>query len=269
MRLLAWNIRAGGGARIEAIIAALVRHDAEILVLSEYRSGVAGTRLRAALASLDYRWMSRAEPPAGANGVLIAARRRFRELGPVSVTVAEPWRMLDVAVGRVRLSGIYMPNLRAKVPYWEALIANLATRASESALAVGDFNTCRAWLDEPGAIDVTAHFLDRVEAAGFRDVWRHRFPERREFSWFSHRGNGFRIDHAFFSDRLAKRAGAIRYSHAEREGGLSDHSALLIDLGQAGERHSAGSSILKAGDQSWVTMPAPKWPRPGSPAACG
>jgi len=28
MRLLAWNIRAGGGARIEAIAAALVRHDA-------------------------------------------------------------------------------------------------------------------------------------------------------------------------------------------------------------------------------------------------
>jgi exodeoxyribonuclease III len=161
--------------------------------------------------------------------VLIAARRRFRELGPISTAVAEPWRMLGVAIGRTRLAGIYMPNLRAKVPYWEALIASLGACAGESALAVGDFNTCRAWLDEAGAIDVTAHFLDRVEAAGFRDVWRHRFPERREFSWFSHRGNGFRIDHAFFSARLARRTGAIRYSHAERERGLSDHSMLLID----------------------------------------
>jgi exodeoxyribonuclease III len=199
-------------------------------VLSEYRTDLAGARLRAALATLGYRWQSSLEPPAGANGVLIAARRWFRELGPVSPDVPEPWRMLEVAIGRVRVTGIYMPNLRAKVPYWETLIARLAMHAGDPALAVGDFNTCRAWLDEAGAIDVTAHFLDRVEAAGFRDVWRHRFPVRREFSWFSHRGNGFRIDHAFFSDSLAKRAGAIRYSHTERECGLSDHSALLIDL---------------------------------------
>lgn len=203
-------------------------------MLSEYRNGLAGARLRAALATLGYRCQIRMEPPAGANGVLIAARRRFRELGPVSPDVPEPWRMLEVAIGRVRVTGIYMPNLRAKVPYWETLIASLATRAGDPALAVGDFNTCRAWLDEPGAIDVTAHFLDRVEAVGFRDVWRHRFPARREFSWFSHRGNGFRIDHAFFSASLAKRAGVIHYSHTERECGLSDHSALLIDLRGSG-----------------------------------
>jgi exodeoxyribonuclease III len=234
MRLLGWNIRAGGGVRVDAIADALARHDAEILVLSEYRAGLAGARLRAALASLGYRWMTGEEPPAGANGALIAARRRFRELGPVSPDVPEPWRMLDVAVGRLRVTGIYMPNLRAKVPYWEALIARLATRNGDHALAVGDFNTCRAWLDEHGAIDATVYFLDRVETVGFRDVWRHRFPERREFSWYSHRGNGFRIDHAFFSASLARRAGAIRYSHTERELGLSDHSPLLIDLPRRG-----------------------------------
>ncbi len=52
MRLLAWNIRAGGGARIEAIVTALAQREAQILVLSEYRDGVAGARLRAALATL-------------------------------------------------------------------------------------------------------------------------------------------------------------------------------------------------------------------------
>jgi exodeoxyribonuclease III len=234
MRLLAWNIRAGGGARIAMIVEALAQHDADILVLSEYRSGLAGDRLRAELAVLGYRWVTASQPPPGANGVLIAARHRLRELGPVSPNVPEPWRMLGVAVGRLRVAGIYMPNLRAKVPYWEALIASLTPRAGDHTLAVGDFNTCRAWLDEPGAIDVTAHFLDRVEAAGFHDVWRHRFPERREFSWFSHRGNGFRVDHAFFSASLARRAGAIRYSHTERERGLSDHSPLLIELQRRG-----------------------------------
>jgi exonuclease III len=85
-------------------------------------------------------------------------------------------------------------------------------------------------VDEAGATDVTALFLDKIQAAGFRDVWRDRYPEGREYSWYSHRGNGFRIDHAFASPRLARRIGAIRYSHDERTTGLSDHSALLVEI---------------------------------------
>ena len=42
LRLLAWNIRQGGGARLAAIAEALARHDADILVLSEYRGGDVG-----------------------------------------------------------------------------------------------------------------------------------------------------------------------------------------------------------------------------------
>lgn len=230
LRLLAWNIRAGGGARVEAIVAALGTHDADVLVLSEYRNGLAGDRLRAALGVLGYRWTTTAQPPRGANGVLIAARRRFRELGPISDAVQEPWRMVGASVGDLRIAGIYMPNLRAKVPYWQALIASLTPHAETPALAIGDFNTCRAYVDEAGAIDACAHFMDRIEAAGFRDLWRHRFPDGREYSWFSTRGNGFRIDHAFFSAAAATRAGVVRYSHGEREAGLSDHSVLLADL---------------------------------------
>jgi exonuclease III len=72
--------------------------------------------------------------------------------------------------------------------------------------------------------------MDRVAELGFCDLWRQRYPDGREFSWYSHRGNGFRIDHAFLSPALAKRAGTVRYSHAERLAGLSDHSALILEL---------------------------------------
>jgi exodeoxyribonuclease-3 len=128
------------------------------------------------------------------------------------------------------LAGIYMPNLLAKVPYWEALIATLRRGNGGHALAVGDFNTCRPYLDEAGAIDKCAHYMDRIAEIGFCDLWRRRNPELREFSWFSTRGNGFRIDHAFLSGALAARAGPIRYSHDERLAGLSDHSPLILEL---------------------------------------
>ena len=229
LRLLAWNIRHGGGARLPAIIAALARHEADLLVISEYRGGDSGARLRAALAVSGYEHQTSLVPPPGKNGVLIAARRPFREHGAVSEAVPEPYRMVRVEVAGLRLTGIYMPNILAKVPYWEALIAALAAEAGP-ALAIGDFNTCRAYVDEPGAIDATAHFMDKVEAIGFCDLWRRRYPEGREFSWYSTRGNGFRIDHAFLSPALAADAGAVRYSHAERLAGLSDHSPLILDL---------------------------------------
>lgn len=117
MRLLAWNIRAGGGMRVARLIDAMAVHDADVLVLSEYRDGEAGIRLRIGLAALGYRWISTVQPPRGANGVLVAARRAFRQAGPVCASINEPWRMLDVTIDRLHLTGIYMPNLRAKVPY--------------------------------------------------------------------------------------------------------------------------------------------------------
>jgi len=231
LRLFAWNIRQGGGTRLAAIIAAVAHHEADILVISEYRGGDSANRLRVALAASGFRHQTGLAPPPGKNGVLIAARCPFREHGVVSTAVPEPYRMVRIEMAGLILCGIYMPNLLQKVPYWEALIAALAGEPGGAVLAIGDFNTCRAYVDEPGAIDATAHFMDKLEAVGFCDLWRRRHPEGREFSWYSTRGNGFRIDHAFLSPDLAARAGAVRYSHGERLAGLSDHSPLVLDLG--------------------------------------
>jgi hypothetical protein len=52
VRLLAWNIRQGGGSRLVGIIDALARHDADVLILSEYRGGDSAEPLRSALATL-------------------------------------------------------------------------------------------------------------------------------------------------------------------------------------------------------------------------
>jgi len=216
---------------VPAIAAALERHDADVLVLSEYRGGDAAQRLQRALAALGYPHMTTALPPAGRNGVLIASRLAIRETGHGRDGLAEPYRMVRIDVADICIFGIYMPNLLKKVPYWEALIDALAGEAGRPALAIGDFNTCRAYIDEAGAIDATAHFMDKIEAIGFCDLWRSRNPERREFSWYSTRGNGFRIDHAFLSPSLAARTAAIRYSHDERLAGLSDHSPLIVEIG--------------------------------------
>jgi hypothetical protein len=73
LRLLAWNIRQGGDSRLPRVADALARHEADVLVLSEYRRGEAAVRLRAAIAVLGYRYVTAVEPPPGRSGVLIAA----------------------------------------------------------------------------------------------------------------------------------------------------------------------------------------------------
>ena len=83
MRLLAWNIRQGGGSRLARIAAALDRHEADILVLSEYRGGQSAMRLLAVLDGLGYRYATTLILPPGRTGVLIAARCAFREHGTV------------------------------------------------------------------------------------------------------------------------------------------------------------------------------------------
>src|SRR6185312_13424949 len=94
LRLLAWNIRQGCGSRLPAIAEALIRHDADVLVLSEYRGGDSALRLREVLERLGYRHVTTPRPPPGKNGVLIAARRRFRTHGALSYDLPEPYRLV-------------------------------------------------------------------------------------------------------------------------------------------------------------------------------
>jgi exonuclease III len=58
--------------------------------------------------------------------------------------------------------------------------------------------------------------MDRIARRGFRDLDRRHYPDAREFSWYSAAGNGYRIDRAFGSERLAMHVVGVHYSHDER-----------------------------------------------------
>ena len=140
------------------------------------------------------------------------------------------WRLSGTAVQFVDLCE---PGILAQQKGQRVALKPLAVEAPLAAwreLAIGDFNTCRAHLEEAGAIDPTAHYMDAIDPIGFRDLWRPLYPDRREYSWFSTRNNGFRIDHAFLSQELAACAGTIHYPHEERIAGFSDYSPLILEL---------------------------------------
>ena len=172
--------------------------------------------------------MTGATPPSGGNGVLIAARQPFDDGGPLTDTGPEPYRIVRAYFGALRVYGVYMPNLLKKVPYWEALIAALAAEPLQAeALAIGDFNTCRAYVDEPGAIDSCAHFMDAVAEIGFCDLWRRNYPDGREFSCYKRAATASASTMLFCHPLLpdAPARSAIRTTSAQAASPTTRHSS--------------------------------------------
>jgi exonuclease III len=115
------------------------------------------------------------------------------------------------------------------------LLTAAEEKANEQHLIVGDFNTGRHCIDEKGRTFSCADQFEALAASGWCDAWRHIHHDEREYTWFSRlsggvQGNGFRLDHAFVTRPLLTRVQDCRYSHAEREAQVSDHSILILDI---------------------------------------
>lgn len=229
MKVFAWNIRQGGRKNREQVLARCRHHDADIIVLTEFRRNDVGDYLSESLRAAGWAHQAVGDADHRTNTNFVASRRPIGRTRPLDRRLEKSHRMLDVAIDGLRLTAVHMPNLREKFPYWEAVIRAGRRRRREDALFIGDFNTGKHYLDEPGATFVATEHMARLEHLGFTDVWRRANPAGREFTWYSPQAkNGFRLDHAFASPSLSARVTAIRYSHAEREQRLSDHSALVM-----------------------------------------
>jgi len=231
MRLVTLNLRHGGGRRMPALLAALLDYVPDVLVLTEHRQNAASTLLREGLSAAGlYHQIASCDSPR-VNHLLVAARHPL-EAAPQRCLSFDRQRLLAVRMDRLRLVAVHLPNLRAKLPHWEALLRLARSGRRMSTVYMGDFNTGHNVRDvEGGPFPFTAsEQMEALLAKGWVDAWRHMHPRGREFSWLSHRSRGFRLDHAFLSPACAPRLRAARFDHAVRETGMTDHSALIVDL---------------------------------------
>ena len=230
-RLLCWNIRHGGGSRTEAIAEAISAHDPDIVVLTEFRHNGFGARLHAHFANMGLIHHRSGQAAAPANTVSIASRLPLTPLPRRGDLGAWPHLVVAARCGNIRLTGLYFPNLKEKLPLLEYMLNLPPAYLKEPALLVGDLNSGKKGLDGP---DNFAFFgtpyIEKLEAQGWTDGFRHFQGDAQEFTWYSHRANGYRLDHAFASPPMTARLLNVRYSHRERETGLSDHSILIVDL---------------------------------------
>ena len=244
-KVLAWNLRHGGGPRrMPEIGLCLLEHAADVVILTEFRRTTGG-QIAGILHDHGWTHQHATDPPQGCNGVLIASRTPLE--GPAEIgATARPAGICNHAPAlRQRLAEVCLPGLglalaavhipcdgtgMLRAAAFQALIAAARRRRDEPYLVMGDLNAGRHHLDEAGATFTDTCCLGRLAALGYRDAWRDRHSAGREYSWYSHTGGGFRIDHALLSAPLVPRLRACWYSHRERELGLSDHSAMILSL---------------------------------------
>jgi exodeoxyribonuclease III len=233
MRLLALNLRHGGGRRMPALLAHLLRHEADVLVLCEHRHNAASALLREGLAAAGYGHVA-ASPGTPRQNHLLVASRLVLEPAPQRLLRLDPMRLLPVRVEGLLLVAVHLPNLKAKLPHWHALLTLAGRLAQAPAVYMGDFNSGHHVRDvqrPPFPFSASyEEYMGALEARGWVDAWRRLHPRRREYSWYSHRQRGFRIDHAFLSPGCAPSLRGAAFDHAVRETGASDHSALLVEL---------------------------------------
>ncbi len=184
-------------------------------------------------------------------GVLIAAREPLERL-PEPADAPWPERLLGRRTGGVEVINLHSPIAPApelaKIRTHEAVAAHLATLPPAPRILCGDLNTPRRELAD-GDVLTFAHDSagrlrpergerwNRAESAlvrGLRDLgWVDAFRAlhgygAREASWtFAQNRGGWRLDHVLV-EGLAPVSAA--YAHDWRRAGLSDHSALVVDL---------------------------------------
>jgi len=238
-RLVCLNLRAGGGGRAEALCDYLASLAPDLVVLTEWRAGPAGEMFRAWAEARGLRHAT-LNDGGTANGVLIAARAPFK------VTSVTPRTGATGAIALARFAelsvlGCYFPSMKEKAPFFDAAIATALGHKRRAFLLLGDLNTGNQHADREPA-GVRYNCADQFDAfttdCRLTDLWRASNGQAREWSWLSHRRNGFRLDHAFANRAFVKaHVPHCVYDHTPRLTGLSDHSAVVIDLSEPVRHH--------------------------------
>lgn len=249
LRLLHWNILHGGGARrMPEILLNLLEHKPDLILLSEYRTTIGG-QIRGILADQGLLHQQTSLPAQHKNGLLWASRIPLalsQQPAPTSHGLSSRWLDVLVEGHELQLTGVHIPDdsrPTARAACWQAIVASARLNREKSHIFVGDFNTGRHGLDEEGRTFTCTSQLGAVCTLGYADAYRVFAPDKREWTWHapsrSHvkpentaRSGGFRLDSALVSQALVPRLTRAEYVHSVRETGVSDHSAMIVELAQ-------------------------------------
>ncbi|MEM1183737.1 MAG: endonuclease/exonuclease/phosphatase family protein [Planctomycetota bacterium] len=251
MKVLSWNILHGGGRRLPWIALEVLDEAPDVVCLTEYRNGIGGGQLRGVLADHGLCYQHATDAARGRNGILVAARMPIGTLNEASPKLVT----LELPEAGLALTAAHLPDARRgdlkaetrKSAAWHAVLDEARARRGGYHAVLGDFNTGRHRIDEDGTTFTCTALMGQLRTLGYLDSWADR-PERplcdpRAVTWTSHTGAGFRLDHTWCSPPLAARVRGVDYRHGPRLRGLSDHSAMVVELSEPSKNSEFGGPL--------------------------
>ncbi|GAB4538036.1 MAG: exodeoxyribonuclease III [Haliangiales bacterium] len=259
MRIATWNIN-GLRARLDFVLHWLRARTPDIVCLQELK--LTDDKFpHDALSALGYHAVSHGQK--AWNGVAILSREPAEVL-QVGLPGQEEFgaRLLVAAVSGLRVASVYCPNGKdldhedygRKLAWFDTLGEYLGgldkLAGGDQALPTvigGDFNICPqgidSWQEAGAGIFHTDAERSRFQALldlGLIDLYRHKYPHDREFSWWDYRGGAFhkkrglRIDFLLANAPALARVKAIEIDreYRKKQDGMtaSDHAPVIADL---------------------------------------
>jgi exodeoxyribonuclease-3 len=252
MKIISWNVNGLRAALKKDALQAVLDLDPDLLCLQEIKARP--EQIPAEQREPDgYRAVWNPAQRPGYSGVATFLREQALE---VTTGMGVPRFDVEGRVIRTRHPGfllynIYFPNGqrgKERVDYKLDFYAHLLDQcdalhaAGENIIITGDFNTARQPIDlrNPDENATTSGFLpeERVWVQkflehGFVDVYRHLYPERVQYTWWTYRfgarqrGIGWRIDYFLVSEALVPRVQDAAI-HEDVQG--SDHCPVELVL---------------------------------------
>ncbi len=229
LKVISWNIRQGGGSRVKSICQHVTQWKADILVFSEFRNNESGRQLRTQLLKMGYRhqWVTGApsqENAAAIFSLIPGDSSLFPESDP-----NYGHNILAARFPAFTVIGAYLPHKKKHVLL--SFLKQYIMNHSQPIILVGDYNTGINGVDQKGSSFWYEDELKELEKVDMLDAFRHVHGPVKEYSWYSHKGNGYRYDHTYVSLSLRPLVKSCFYDHNVREDKTSDHSAMVLELG--------------------------------------
>jgi len=228
LKILSWNILQGGGSRVTGILKFIAKQSPQIIVLSEFKNNEKGKQIRNGLLQINYLHQAIGETPNEENTVLVASKLPFHSQLYYDKNIDFNYGVVAAKFSSFNLYGVYLPHKKKHQLF--PLLKDEIIKNKPSIIA-GDFNSGKNFIDQKGDSFWYEKDLKELEKNDMVDAFRHINGDVKAYSWYSHQGNGYRYDHTYIHTDLLPVVKHCDYIHSVREEKISDHSAMILELG--------------------------------------
>ncbi len=227
MDILSFNVNGIRAISQKGFVNFLKKQKPDILCLQEVKiSDAARAQTEFDFANYDEYWNSAQRPGYSGTATLVRQGLKVKPLPKLSWDNEGRVQVLDI--GKYYLANIYFPNanhelsrLSFKMKFNDQVLKYLKKLEIKKPLIVcGDYNVAHEEIDlarpqenigNPGFTDEERSWMTKFLKNGFNDTFRHLYPTKVQYSWWSYRTRararniGWRIDYFCVSDKILKK----------------------------------------------------------------